>query len=154
MALLSSTGSKAGARRQGGIRLLGLAWLSLLSCLPPDPSPQSLPAAAALPGAFLGEWNAALAACGSPRSESRLILEANRATFFSSQAEIIQLQVENPRRVKLTLRFASNREAGDGKPTAWTIQRRYLLSSDLQRLQDISQGEQGLIRWRCPSSQR
>lgn len=110
--------------------------------------------AAAIPAAFLGEWNANLEACGSPRSESRLILEPSHATFFSNRAEVIQLQVENPRRLRLTLQFSSNREAGAGRETPFTMQRRYLLSSDLQRLQDISQGEQGLTRWRCPSGQR
>ena len=114
--------------------------------------------AVAIPQAFLGEWNTNLEDCGSLRSESRLVLGPHRASFFSSQAEVVQLQVENPRRIKLTLRFEPRPETdhgqGSGAATPFNIQRRYLLSSDLQRLQDISQGEQGMIRWRCPSGHR
>jgi hypothetical protein len=112
-----------------------MAWISLLSCLPapqrsqPAPDPQAIPEA--------------LEACGSPRSEGRLVLEPHHATLFSGRADVVALQVENPRRIKLSIRMLP-----------YTFERRYLLSSDLRRLQDISQGEQGMVRWRCPSGRR
>lgn len=134
---------QAKARSQGSVQLLGMAWISLLSCLPAPPGNQPAPNPQAIPEAFLGEWNANLEACGSPRSEGRLVLEAQHATLFSGRAEIVALQVENPRRIKLSIRIIP-----------YTFERRYLLSSDLQRLQDISQGEQGMVRWRCPSGRR
>lgn len=118
----------------------------------------------AIPQAFLGEWNTTLEACGSPRSEGRLILEHHHATFFSSKAEVMQVMEENPRRIFVRLRFPGQADAGVGSgpingaikegAAPFTLERRYLLSSNLQRLQDISQGEQGLSRWRCPSGKR
>ncbi|MEB3301409.1 MAG: hypothetical protein VKN56_05500 [Cyanobacteriota bacterium] len=149
---------QAKARSQGSVQLLGMAWISLLSCLPAPPGNQPAPNPQAIPEAFLGEWNTHLKACGSPRSEGRLVLEAQHATLFSGRAEIVTLQVENPRRIKLSIRIAAKPEAGGraaGEPAIpYTLERRYLLSSDLQRLQDISQGEQGMVRWRCPSGRR
>lgn len=131
-----------------------MVWVGLLSCANATPWPIQ----PAIPQAFLGEWTANLEECGSPRSESRLILEAHHAIFFSSTAEVVELQAENPRRIRLSLRFAPTGEAatghGDGEALPFIRQRRYLLSSDLSRLQDISQGEQGLIRKRCPSGNR
>ncbi|MFN5466242.1 MAG: hypothetical protein ACK40D_12610 [Cyanobacteriota bacterium] len=120
-----------------------MAWISLLSCLPAPQRSQPAPDPQAIPEAFLGEWNANLEACGSPRSEGRLVLEPHHATLFSGRADVVALQVENPRRIKLSIRMLP-----------YTFERRYLLSSDLRRLQDISQGEQGMVRWRCPSGRR
>ncbi len=150
---------QAKARSQGSVRLLGMAWISLLSCLPAPPGSQPAPPnSQAIPEAFLGEWNAHLEACGSPRSEGRLLLEAHHATLFSGRAEVVALQVENPRRIKLSIRIPAKPEAGGraagGPAVPYTLERRYLLSSDLRRLQDISQGEQGMVRWRCPSGRR
>lgn len=136
--------------RPGPLTIIGLAWLALLSCHSPVPSPQPAGGVAAIPQAFLGEWNANLQDCGSLRSESRLIVEPHHLSFYSSRAEVAQMQMENPRRIRLTLRFAPSPAAEGGQP--FTLERRYLLTSDLQQLQDISQGEQVMRRWRCPAS--
>lgn len=159
MALLSPAKTQQrGERNPAGVRLLGMAWMGLLSCVNAAPWPQPTAVVPAIPEAFLGEWNANLEQCGSPRSESRLVLEPHHVSFFSSKAEVLELQQENPRRIRLKFRFKTTPEAGKGReggdPAAPTQQRRYLLSSDLQRLQDISQGEQGLTRKRCPSGNR
>lgn len=156
--LIPSKPCQRGGRQPTGVRLLGIAWGGLLSCVNPAPWPQQAAVKPTIPQAFLGEWNANLSECGTLRSESRLLLEPHQATFFRSKAEVLQLQVENPRRIRLTLGFEHQARGGDaaGESQAipYNLQRRYLLSSDLKRLQDISQGEQGLMRHRCPSSSR
>ena len=123
--------------------------MGLLSCVPGGQIPGLTPrVSASMPSVVLGEWNSVPGECGITFSEGRLVVQPHQLTFYANKAEILEVVKETPRRLLLSLRF----EPGGEEPSQpATLQRRYKLSSDLQQLQDISEGEAGLIRWRCPS---
>lgn len=132
--------------------LLGATWIGFLSCMPGGQIPGLTPrVSASMPAVVLGEWNSVPGKCGIPFSEGRLVVQPHQLIFYANKAEILELVEETPRRLRLSLQF----EAGGEEPSPpATRQYRYQLSRDLQQLQDISEGEPGLIRWRCPSGRR
>ena len=115
----------------------------------PEPAPPAGPAAVAvevvgdptaIPARFRGEWNADLAACGTSRNETRLMLGAREVAFHESSGAVRNVAQPAPDRLAATFTLT-----GEGE--SWEARHDFSLSSDGATLTDMAGG---LVRHRCP----
>ena len=90
-----------------------------------------------IPSAFIGEWNADLAACRTALNDSRLRIEKDRIRFHESDASVRNVVSQSERAVRVTASFV-----GEGQ--SWTDTISMTLSSSRNELTI-----EGLARYRC-----
>ena len=72
-------------------------------------------AAAAIPAAFLGEWNVSLEDCGTGLDLSRMRVEPQRVLFHESEAEARRVTVDGPRSITIEGPFQGEGESWEGR---------------------------------------
>ncbi len=55
-----------------------------------------------VPAPFQGLWNVSLDQCAVPYSDGKLLVEANRLTFYESSGPVVEVSVQGPSEVMLT----------------------------------------------------
>ena len=107
-------------------------------------TPAAAPSAAAtIPAPFRGEWNAALADCGTGRNDSSLRVAPDRVAFPGNSATVRAVEQHAEDEVSVFLE-----QSGSGETLRW--ERRWRLADEGAILQDMTDGG-GLVRHRCPT---
>ncbi|MDY7022919.1 MAG: hypothetical protein SWJ54_16490 [Cyanobacteriota bacterium] len=97
-----------------------------------------------VPEQFQGEWNDDLENCGSRnRSEGRLFIISDRIEFYESAGSVQKIVTHGEYDLELTIELS-----GEGE--TWLDDRYFRLSEDLKSLTDITNGNPGFVRYRCP----
>lgn len=120
---------------------------------PPAPATDAKPAAAAkvhrtpprIPPAFVGEWNALPADCGTSRNDSRLRIAPDRITYWESSGPVTAVRITAPGAIEVRLQLS-----GEGE--TWTRIERLELQGDVLTAIDEAGGR--LQRQRCPPPAR
>lgn len=96
-----------------------------------------------IPAQFLGKWDFDLESCNSPVSEGRLIMSADRVEFYESGGLVQKVVTHGNSDLELSIELS-----GEGE--TWTSDNYFRLSDDQKSLTDITNGEPGFVRYRCP----
>ena len=104
---------------------------------------------AAVPAAFIGEWNSDPKDCGKGHGEGTLTIEAHRIFFYESGGPVEAVTLKEPRLIQIAAKLT-----GEGE--TWTDVTSFRLSADGKTLTDASVPgeEQPFVRTRCPGGQR
>ena len=100
---------------------------------------------AALPQHFLGEWNNPLSACGTGRSDMRLIIRRDSISFWESDGEVKRVMRHNDRAVTVLATYS-----GEGQ--TWDRIDRLVLSRSGNEMTATS-GMVSATRYRCAAEQ-
>jgi hypothetical protein len=96
-----------------------------------------------IPAQFWGKWDSDLESCRSPVSEGRLVISADRVEFYESRGSVRDVVTRGNSDLELTMELF-----GEGE--TWTSDKYFRLSDDLKSLTDLTNGEPGFVRYRCP----
>jgi hypothetical protein len=105
------------------------------------PAPSSRKARQLIPAAFRGEWNADLAACGTARDTSRLIVGPDTLAFYETLGTVRKVSADGPAAIVATTDMAS-------EASQWTDAVRMTLSGDKLLIANAPE------RLRCPTKAR
>lgn len=103
---------------------------------------------AAVPAAFIGEWNSDPKDCGKGHGEGTLTIEAHRIFFYESGGPVEAVTLKEPRLIQIAAKLT-----GEGE--TWTDVTSFRLSADGKTLTDASVPgeERPFVRVRCPAVQ-
>ena len=96
-----------------------------------------------IPESFRGKWDFNLQSCNSPVSEGRLIISADRVQFYESDGPVQKVVTHSNSDLELSIELS-----GEGE--TWISDRYFRLSDDQKSLTDLTNGNSGFVRYRCP----
>ncbi|WP_413167897.1 hypothetical protein ACL6C3_14440 [Capilliphycus salinus ALCB114379] len=96
-----------------------------------------------VPAQFQGEWSDNLESCGSRGSQGQLFMSPDRIEFYESSGPISEIVTHGKFDLELTVELS-----GEGQ--TWLSNRYFRLSDDRKSLTDITNGNPGFVRYRCP----
>jgi hypothetical protein len=97
-----------------------------------------------IPAQFQGKWDLDLESCNSPvRPEGRLDISADRVRFYESGGSVRSVVTHSNSDIELSIELS-----GEGE--TWISDTYFRLSDDQKSLTDITNGEPGFVRYRCP----
>lgn len=95
---------------------------------------------AEIPGVYQGQWNSSLEQCGTPYSDGRLTITADRYAFWETTGTVSAVSVTGEREIAVTANVSS-----EGSSSQETIT--FGMSEDASFL---THGD-GFVKYRCPS---
>lgn len=96
-----------------------------------------------IPGRFQGKWDFNSESCSSRVSEGRLIISADRIQFYESGGPVEKVMTHGNFDLELAIELS-----GEGE--TWVSERYFRLSDDQKSLTDLTTGNSGFVRYRCP----
>lgn len=96
-----------------------------------------------IPEPFRGKWDFNLESCSSRGSEGRLIISAGRVEFYESIGSVRSVVTHGNSDLELTMELS-----GEGE--TWISNYYFRLSDDQKSLTDLTNGNPGFVRYRCP----
>ena len=96
-----------------------------------------------IPTRFQGKWDFNLESCSSRVSEGRLVIGANRIQFYESGGSVRDVVTRGNFDLELSIELS-----GEGE--TWISDQYFRLSDDRKSLTDITRGNPGFVRYRCP----
>ena len=97
------------------------------------------------PQRFHGEWNSALADCGTGANDSLLIISRDRIGFYESAGPIRGAFLNGPNEILIVTNITGEEETS---MTAYS----FTLSDDGRSLIQFSETEEPFVRHRCPAA--
>ena len=96
-----------------------------------------------IPIQFWGKWDFDLESCSYLVSEGRLLIDADRIEFYESAGPVKKIVTYGNFDLELSIELS-----GEGE--TWISDKSFRLSDDQKSLTDITTGNSGFVRYRCP----
>lgn len=97
-----------------------------------------------IPAQFQGKWDLDVESCSSPvRPEGRLDISADRVEFYESGGPVRNVVTHSNSDIELSIELS-----GEGE--TWISDKYFRLSEDQNSLTDLTNGNPGFVRYRCP----
>ena len=113
--------------------------VALMSC-----AAAPLPDERTIPERFRGEWNSNPAYCGTPDTDSVMVIAADRIDFYESSGRVRGAFLDGADQVLIVLEVSGEEETS-------TTALRLGVSADGSRLTEYSESVEPFVRRRCPT---